>query len=43
METDFLASGNQFFLPYSDNPATDNFIFLSNRNLFVNEPCILVS
>ena len=42
-ETDFLASGNQFFLLFSDTPATGNFIFLSNGNVFVNKFCILVS
>ena len=32
-----------FFLPFSDTPATDSFIFPSNGNVFVNMFCILVS
>ena len=43
METDSLASGYHFFLPYSDTPATDSFIFPANEKVFVNKPCILVS
>ena len=43
MDTDFLASGNHFFLPFSDTRATDSFIFPSNENIFVNKSCILVS
>ena len=35
-ETDFLANGTYFFLPLSDTPATDSFVFPSNRNVFVN-------
>ena len=34
VETDFLPSGNYFFLPFSDNPVTNSFIFSSNGNLF---------
>ena len=43
VETDFLAGGNHFFLPFSHKPATDNFIFPSNGQVFVNKFCILVS
>ena len=43
METDFLASGNHFFLPFSNTPATDSFIFPSVGNAFVRKSCILVS
>ena len=43
MKTDFLASGNHFFLPFSDTPATDSFIFSSTGNVFVNKSRILVS
>ena len=43
VETDFLASGNHLFFPFSDYPATDSFIFPSNGNVFVNNFCILVS
>ena len=32
-----------FFLPFSDSPATDIFIFLSSGNLFLNEYCFAVS
>ena len=35
METDFPTSGNHFFLPFSDTPTTDSFIFPSNRNVFL--------
>ena len=38
MEIDFLASGNHFFLlPFTDSPALDSFIFLSNGNVFANK------
>ena len=44
METDFLASGNHFFLPllalFLD---TASFIFPSSGNVFLNESCIPVS
>ena len=43
METDFLASGNHFVLPFRDTPVADSFIFPSNGNLFVNKSWILVS
>ena len=41
-ETIFLGSGNHFFRPFSDTPATESFIFPSNENMFVNKSCIQV-
>ena len=35
-ETDILASGNHFFLPAWDTPATAGFIFPSSGNVFLN-------
>ena len=35
METDFLASGNQFFLPILDTLPTASFTFPSSGNLFL--------
>ena len=32
-----------FILPFTDSPATDTFICLSRRNLFLNEYCNTVS
>ena len=40
--TDFLASGNHLYLPFSDNPGTASFIFLSNGNVVLSEFCIPV-
>ena len=36
METDFLASGNHFFLPFWDTLAAANFFFPSSGNAFLN-------
>ena len=43
VKTDFLASGNLFFLPFSGTPATVSFIFPSHGNVFLNESWILIS
>ena len=32
-----------YFLPFSDTPATDSFIFPSSGNVFLNNSCISVS
>ena len=36
VEIDFLTSGNYFFVPIWDTPATANFNFWSNGNVFLN-------
>ena len=36
METDFVASGNHFFPPFWDTPATASFIFRFSGNAFLN-------
>ena len=36
VETNFLANGNRFFLPFSDTPTTTSFIFLCSGNVFLN-------
>ena len=40
--TDFLASGNHLYLPFSDTPGTASFIFQSNENVVLSEFCIPV-